>query len=120
MFSKVTWVLFYINFMSIATKTLISIPMGPSSLQAAFWSTDLSFQVYGYSYVYTRKVGTRGFDYNLEDFEPYPCLQNPFLTAPWYQSEGDVYNYFKVSGICFGINFQRSQIGIAELYWLNN
>ncbi|XP_054246101.1 alpha-2-macroglobulin-like protein 1 [Indicator indicator] len=47
-------------------------------------------------------IGGRGFPYHLEDFEPYPCLpQQPSLhkktqmEAPWYQSEGDVFNLFK-------------------------
>lgn len=49
-------------------------------------------------------VGGRGLPYRLEDFEAYPCLpQQPSphkkarMGAPWYQSEADVYNLFKVS-----------------------
>ncbi|XP_064026995.1 alpha-2-macroglobulin-like protein 1 [Pogoniulus pusillus] len=47
-------------------------------------------------------IGGRGFPYHLEDFEAYPCLpQQPHLhkkiqmEAPWYQSDGDVYNLLK-------------------------
>ncbi|XP_074007846.1 alpha-2-macroglobulin-like protein 1 [Numenius arquata] len=47
-------------------------------------------------------IGRRGFPYHLEDFEAYPCLpQQPGLHkktrmgAPWYQSDGDVFNLFK-------------------------
>nr|XP_056704304.1 alpha-2-macroglobulin-like protein 1 [Euleptes europaea] len=51
-------------------------------------------------------IGARGFDYHLEDFEPYPCL--PFegppmlgqrrkrsLLGPWYEWQADVYSLFK-------------------------
>ncbi|XP_009960079.1 PREDICTED: alpha-2-macroglobulin-like protein 1, partial [Leptosomus discolor] len=47
-------------------------------------------------------IGGRGFSYQLEDFEAYPCLpQQPSLhkktrmEAPWYQSDADVFNLFK-------------------------
>lgn len=49
-------------------------------------------------------VGGRGLPYRLEDFEAYPCLppqpsphKKAQMGAPWYQSEADVYNLFKVS-----------------------
>ncbi|KAL8202318.1 UNVERIFIED_CONTAM: hypothetical protein K2H54_010145 [Gekko kuhli] len=51
-------------------------------------------------------TGARGFDYHVEDFEPYPCL--PFegprlvtdrrkrsLIGPWFESQADVYSLFK-------------------------
>ncbi|XP_009865376.1 PREDICTED: alpha-2-macroglobulin-like protein 1, partial [Apaloderma vittatum] len=48
-------------------------------------------------------IGGRGFPYHLEDFEAYPCLpQQPSLHkkthmgAPWYQSDADVFNLFKL------------------------
>lgn len=74
--------------------------------------------------MYTRKIGTRGFDYNLEDFEPYPCLppavslptsegHNHFLLAPWYQSEGDVYNLFKVSVTVVNVVLYISQPNLS-------
>ncbi|XP_010154554.1 PREDICTED: alpha-2-macroglobulin-like protein 1 [Eurypyga helias] len=44
----------------------------------------------------------RGFPYHLEDFEAYPCLpqqsslhKKTQMEAPWYQSDGDVFNLFK-------------------------
>ncbi|XP_077202031.1 alpha-2-macroglobulin-like protein 1 [Paroedura picta] len=49
-------------------------------------------------------ISGRGFDYRLEDFEPYPCLLRPgqshrrkrsLKVAPWYQNEADVYSLFK-------------------------
>ncbi|XP_054858472.1 alpha-2-macroglobulin-like protein 1 [Eublepharis macularius] len=54
----------------------------------------------------TDTVGARGFDYHLEDFEPYPCLplEHPQLhgqrrkrtvIGPWYESQADVYSLFK-------------------------
>ncbi|XP_062975140.1 alpha-2-macroglobulin-like protein 1 isoform X2 [Elgaria multicarinata webbii] len=50
-------------------------------------------------------IGARGFDYPLEDFEPYPCLpsehrrQNQFMIAPWFQSQADVYGLLKELGM---------------------
>ncbi|XP_071618091.1 alpha-2-macroglobulin-like protein 1 isoform X2 [Heliangelus exortis] len=48
-------------------------------------------------------TGGRGFPYHLEDFEAYPCLpQEPglhkktLMGAPWYQSDADVFNLFKI------------------------
>ncbi|XP_015727585.1 alpha-2-macroglobulin-like protein 1 isoform X2 [Coturnix japonica] len=46
-------------------------------------------------------IGGRGFPYHLEDFDAYPCLpqQSGLLKkmgAPWYQSEADVFNLFKL------------------------
>ncbi|XP_077202032.1 alpha-2-macroglobulin-like protein 1 [Paroedura picta] len=51
-------------------------------------------------------TGARGFDYHVEDFDPYPCLpfEGPLLpsqrrkrslTGSWYESQADVYNLFK-------------------------
>ncbi|KAM6438805.1 alpha-2-macroglobulin-like protein 1 [Rhynochetos jubatus] len=47
-------------------------------------------------------IGGRGFPYHLEDFEAYPCLpqqsslhKKTQMEAPWYQSDGDVFNLFK-------------------------
>lgn len=52
----------------------------------------------------TFTIGGRGFPYHLEDFEAYPCLpqqsslhKKTQMGAPWYQSDGDVFNLFKVS-----------------------
>lgn len=49
-------------------------------------------------------IGERGFPYHLEDFEAYPCLpqkssvhKKTRMGAPWYQSDADVFNLFKVS-----------------------
>ncbi|XP_010216078.1 PREDICTED: alpha-2-macroglobulin-like protein 1 [Tinamus guttatus] len=49
-------------------------------------------------------IGTRGFPYHLEDFEAYPCLnlqsdpqkKKISMAAPWYQSDADVFNLFKL------------------------
>ncbi|XP_010131178.1 PREDICTED: alpha-2-macroglobulin-like protein 1, partial [Buceros rhinoceros silvestris] len=48
-------------------------------------------------------IGGRGFPYHLEDFEAYPCVpERPSLhkktrmEAPWYQSDADVFNLFKI------------------------
>ncbi|XP_065598357.1 alpha-2-macroglobulin-like protein 1 [Cyrtonyx montezumae] len=48
-------------------------------------------------------IGGRGFPYHLEDFDAYPCLpqQSSLLKkaqmgAPWYQSDADVFNLFKL------------------------
>ncbi|XP_010301999.2 alpha-2-macroglobulin-like protein 1 [Balearica regulorum gibbericeps] len=48
-------------------------------------------------------IGGRGFPYHLEDFEAYPCLpqqsslhKKTQMGAPWYQSDGDVFNLFKL------------------------
>lgn len=48
-------------------------------------------------------IGGRGFPYHLEDFDAYPCLpqksdlhKKTHKEAPWYQSEADVFNLFKV------------------------
>ncbi|XP_061866938.1 alpha-2-macroglobulin-like protein 1 [Colius striatus] len=48
-------------------------------------------------------IGGRGFPYHLEDFEAYPCLpqqsglhKKPWMEAPWYQSDADVFNLFKI------------------------
>ncbi|XP_009892429.1 PREDICTED: alpha-2-macroglobulin-like protein 1 [Charadrius vociferus] len=50
----------------------------------------------------TFTIGGRGFPYHLEDFEAYPCLpqqsslhKKTQMGAPWYQSDGDVFNLFK-------------------------
>ncbi|XP_061328280.1 alpha-2-macroglobulin-like isoform X5 [Pezoporus flaviventris] len=49
------------------------------------------------------KLGGRGFPYHLEDFEAYPCLPHESslhkktrMGAPWYQSDADVFNLFKM------------------------
>ncbi|XP_057285232.1 alpha-2-macroglobulin-like isoform X5 [Pezoporus wallicus] len=49
------------------------------------------------------KLGGRGFLYHLEDFEAYPCLPHESslhkktrMGAPWYQSDADVFNLFKM------------------------
>nr|XP_016846278.1 PREDICTED: alpha-2-macroglobulin-like protein 1 [Anolis carolinensis] len=49
-------------------------------------------------------VGTRGFMYHLEDFEPYPCLPSErrtkrYFHAPWFQSQPDVYGLFQKLGL---------------------
>ncbi|KAM9030223.1 alpha-2-macroglobulin-like protein 1 isoform 1-T1 [Ara ararauna] len=48
-------------------------------------------------------IGERGFPYHLEDFEAYPCLpqksshhKKTQMGAPWYQSDADVFNLFKI------------------------
>lgn len=48
-------------------------------------------------------IGGRGFPYHLEDFDAYPCLPQQSsvikkiqMGAPWYQSDADVFNLFKV------------------------
>ncbi|XP_054687790.1 alpha-2-macroglobulin-like protein 1 isoform X2 [Grus americana] len=48
-------------------------------------------------------IGGRGFPNHLEDFEAYPCLpqqsslhKKTQMGAPWYQSDGDVFNLFKL------------------------
>nr|XP_047908945.1 alpha-2-macroglobulin-like protein 1 isoform X5 [Anser cygnoides] len=48
-------------------------------------------------------IGGRGFPYHLEDFDAYPCLpqksglhKKTRMEAPWYQSEADVFNLFKM------------------------
>ncbi|KAK2537737.1 Phc1 [Columba guinea] len=46
-------------------------------------------------------IGGRGFPYHLEDFEAYPCLPQQSslhkkMAAPWYQSDADVFNLFKI------------------------
>uniref|UniRef100_A0A8C3BDJ5 Alpha-2-macroglobulin-like protein 1 n=1 Tax=Cairina moschata TaxID=8855 RepID=A0A8C3BDJ5_CAIMO len=48
-------------------------------------------------------IGGRGFPYHLEDFDAYPCLpqksglhKKTHKEAPWYQSEADVFNLFKM------------------------
>ncbi|KAM6418037.1 alpha-2-macroglobulin-like protein 1 isoform 2-T2 [Pluvialis apricaria] len=48
-------------------------------------------------------IGGRGFPYHLEDFEAYPCLpqqsslhKKTQMGAPWYQSDADVFNLFKI------------------------
>ncbi|XP_061217214.1 alpha-2-macroglobulin-like isoform X5 [Neopsephotus bourkii] len=48
-------------------------------------------------------IGGRGFPYHLEDFEAYPCLpqksslhKKTQIGAPWYQSDADVFNLFKM------------------------
>ncbi|XP_065531588.1 alpha-2-macroglobulin-like protein 1 isoform X3 [Lathamus discolor] len=48
-------------------------------------------------------IGGRGFPYHLEDFEAYPCLpqksslhKKTRMGAPWYQSDADVFNLFKM------------------------
>uniref|UniRef100_A0ACB8ET32 Uncharacterized protein n=1 Tax=Sphaerodactylus townsendi TaxID=933632 RepID=A0ACB8ET32_9SAUR len=62
-------------------------------------------------------TGTRGFDYHLEDFEPYPCLPlgdilrqrgKRFLRGAWYESQGDVYSLFKEEGI--KLTFQKHRL----------
>ncbi|XP_053154513.1 alpha-2-macroglobulin-like protein 1 isoform X4 [Hemicordylus capensis] len=63
-------------------------------------------KIYNERFYYYDTIGARGFDYHLEDFEPYPCLppvdpltsnrqKRSFIPGPWYQSQGDVYSLFK-------------------------
>ncbi|XP_053305970.1 alpha-2-macroglobulin-like protein 1 [Spea bombifrons] len=53
------------------------------------------------------QMDKNGFLYAIEDFEKYPCLERESqstseglkMEAPWFQSEPDVYNLFKGSGL---------------------
>lgn len=73
-------------------------------LASSFWRLVSPLQLYEEVFEDSFTVGGRGLPYRLEDFEAYPCLpQQPSphkkarMGAPWYQSEADVYNLFKVS-----------------------
>ncbi|KAE8589584.1 hypothetical protein XENTR_v10017632 [Xenopus tropicalis] len=71
-------------------------------------TNEILSRVMGY-YEYMFEINRRGFPYTIEDFEPYPCLEDaPVLPnrakrsikrAPWYQSEADVYSLFKSSNL---------------------
>ena len=85
-------------------------------------------------------IGGRGFPYHLEDFDAYPCLpQKSNLTkktqmgAPWYQSDADVFNLFKLLRMkiltntkikkpvsCMQQNFERKMLsnkdGVVDSY----
>ncbi|XP_062426963.1 alpha-2-macroglobulin-like protein 1 [Rhea pennata] len=63
-------------------------------------ATTLYEQIFDDSFI----IGGRGFPYHLEDFEAYPCLplqsslqkKKTCMGAPWYQSDADVFNLFKL------------------------
>ncbi|XP_060092738.1 alpha-2-macroglobulin-like protein 1 [Heteronotia binoei] len=63
--------------------------------------TQEEVYLFGLHYDDEYLIGARGFDYHVEDFEPYPCLplQGSWLQGtvrgPWFESQADVYSLFK-------------------------
>ncbi|XP_060124957.1 alpha-2-macroglobulin-like protein 1 [Zootoca vivipara] len=53
-----------------------------------------------YRHLDSGPLGSRGFDFDLEDFDPYPCLpegskKKRSILAPWFQNQADAYSLFK-------------------------
>ncbi|XP_053226653.1 alpha-2-macroglobulin-like protein 1 isoform X2 [Podarcis raffonei] len=54
-----------------------------------------------YQHIESSLIGSRGFYFDLEDFEPYPCLPSEgpktkrSIMAPWFQTQADAYSLFK-------------------------
>uniref|UniRef100_A0A8C3GE18 Alpha-2-macroglobulin-like protein 1 n=1 Tax=Cairina moschata TaxID=8855 RepID=A0A8C3GE18_CAIMO len=90
-------------YLKAAPGSLCSVQSVDKSVLLTWNNTLTAYTLYKTVFEDSFIIGGRGFPYHLEDFDAYPCLpqksglhKKTHKEAPWYQSEADVFNLFKM------------------------